>query len=145
MIFPEKNFFKNCLGRFSECVGIFNLLQHISTYNWPESWDKILFNYPNEIFFFPQLHINKLGWAGCTAKIEEKNLTKLNHYILKLPLTAPTISSLEFKPKAPWKVPNLKIHLSSILFNLLHFEILFFFFNNKTDFSLKNPRFCIVN
>ena len=39
---------------------------------------------------------------------------------MKFALAAPTISSLELRPDAPWNVPSLSIHLSSILFSLLH-------------------------
>ena len=35
--FPENKFFKNYFGRFGERFGLFNLHQHISTYNWSES------------------------------------------------------------------------------------------------------------
>ena len=121
-IFPKKNSFKNYFRQICERFGLFNLHQHITTYNWPESllWQPL--DYQKEKMFHTLTYSNKLGWAGWTAKVEEKKLTKLNLtiYNLKFPLTLPTTSSLELSPDPPWKVPNLKIHLSSILLSLLH-------------------------
>ena len=50
----------------------------------------------------------------------QKNKNGQNETVFKLLQTVAMITSLEFSPESPWKVPSLIIHLSSTLLSLLH-------------------------